>query len=428
MNYLRYINSVSMARKPSPIRKLTDILFSSPPSMISLAGGMPNSGTFPFQECEIKTKDGISLKLGEGDMKTALQYCPTQGISPLVDWLKSLQRMIHAPPVWENGNEANFDVIVTSGSQDGLCKAMEMMLTKGDKVLMDTPAYPGTLAILKPLGTNILAVKSDHDGMIPESLEGILAQWSPDDAHDPSSDIPKVLIVIPNANNPSGATLPLERRERIYAIAQKYNLLIIEDDPYFYLQFSKPYTPSLLSMDVDGRVLRSDSFSKILSSGLRVGFLTGPKPLLQRLTLHMQVSVMHCSSMSQMMILAFLRQHGQDGFLAHVDQVTDFYRSQKNKAIAAANAHLQGVAEWAEPKGGMFLWIKVPGIPDTKAMIEEKAKAKEVLLVPGCAFEVDENAPSQYLRAAFSVATGEQIDIAFQRLRILIEEEIACQS
>jgi len=428
MNYLRYLNSVSLARKPSPIRKLTEILASSPPSMISLAGGMPNSTTFPFQECEIKTKDGASLKLGESDMKVALQYCPTQGLGPLIQWLKSLQRMVHAPPAWENGNEAHFDVVVTSGSQDGLCKAMEMMLSKGDKVLMDTPAYPGTLAILKPMGTNILAVKSDHDGMIPESLEEILSQWSPDDANDPDSDIPKVLVVIPNASNPSGSTLPLERRKRIYALAQKYNLLIIEDDPYFYLQFSKPYTPSFMSMDVDGRVLRSDSFSKILSSGLRVGFLTGPKPLLQRLTLHMQVSVMHCSSMSQMMVLAFLRHRGHDGFLQHVDLVTDFYRSQKNLAAAAAKTHLLGVAEWSEPKGGMFLWIKVPGIADTKAMIEEKAMAKEVLLVPGCAFEVDETAPSQYLRAAFSVATGEQIDVAFQRLRILIEEEIACQN
>jgi len=428
MNYLRYLNSVALARKPSPIRKLTEILAKSPPTMISLAGGMPNAATFPFQECEIKTKDGSLLKIGEQDMKVALQYCPTQGLSSLIEWLKDLQMMIHAPPLWTTENPTHLDVIVTSGSQDGLCKAMEMMLSKGDKVLMDTPAYPGTLAILKPLGTNILAVKSDRDGMIPESLEEILSQWSPEDANDPSSDIPKVLVVIPNASNPTGATLPLERRKRIYAIAKTYNLLIIEDDPYFYLQFSKPYTPSFMSMDVDGRVLRSDSFSKIVSSGLRVGFLTGPKPLLERLTLHMQVSVMHCSAMSQMMILSFLRHHGHAGFLQHVDRVTDFYRSQKEKAVTAANEHLQGVAEWAEPKGGMFLWIKVPGIADTKSMIEEKALVKEVMLVPGCAFEVDEAAPSQYLRAAFSVATGEQIDVAFQRLRILIDEEIQAQS
>jgi len=263
--------------------------------------------------------------------------------------------------------------------------------------------------------------------MNPESLEEILSQWSPEDAENPHSDIPKVLIVIPNASNPSGSTLPLERRKKIYAIAQKYYLLIVEDDPYFYLQFSKPYLPSFLSMDVDGRVLRSDSFSKILSSGLRVGFLTGPKALLQRLTLHMQVSVMHCSAMSQMMILSFLRQHGHHGFLQHVDRVTDFYRSQRDLAVAAAQAHLQGLAEWSEPKGGMFLWIRVPGLTDTKAMIEEKAMAKEVLLVPGCVFEVNEVAPSQHLRAAFSVATGQQIDVAFQRLKLLIQEELKSQ-
>jgi len=151
INYLRYLNPISLARKPSPIRKLTEILASSPPSMISLAGGMPNAATFPFEECEIKTKDGNVLKLGENDMKVALQYCPTQGLGPLIEWLKELQKTIHDPPHWKSGavNQAELDVIVTSGSQDGLCKAMEMMLSKGDKVLMDTPAYPGTLAILR---------------------------------------------------------------------------------------------------------------------------------------------------------------------------------------------------------------------------------------------------------------------------------------
>jgi len=428
MNYLRYLNSVSMSRKPSPLRKLAELLDKSPPTMISLAEGRPNAATFPFLECEINTKDGNILKIGEQDMEVALQYGPTPGQGPLRDWLKELQMMIHAPPLWSNQHLTEFDVIVTAGSQDGLCKAMEMMLSKGDKVLMDSPAYPGTLAILRPLGANILAVKSDQDGMIPESLEEILSPWSPEDVNDPSSDIPKVLVVIPNASNPTGATIPLERRKRIYAIAQTYNLLIVEDDPYFYLQFSKPYAPSFMSMDVDGRVLRSDSFSKILSSGLRAGFLTGPKPLIERLTLHMQVSSVHCSAMSQMMILSYLHHQGHAGFLQHVDHVTDFYRSQKEKAVAAANKHLQGVAEWTEPKGGMFLWIRVPGISDTKLMIEEKALAKEVMLVPGCVFEVDEAAPSQYLRAAFSVATEEQIDVAFRRLRILIEEEIKSPS
>jgi len=429
MNYMRYFNQVTLSRKPSPIRKLTELLARSPPSMISLAGGMPNVETFPFAECDIKLRDGSSIYLGEKDMRVALQYCPTPGLSPLVDWLKQLQSRMHKPPLWSSlSHDATpLDVIVTSGSQDGLCKALEMLITPGDNILMDLPGYPGTLAVLNPLGANILGIESDHDGMVPESLLCALSKWDPEDANDANSDIPKVLIVIPNASNPAGATLTLERRKQIYAIAQKYNLLIIEDDPYFYLQFSKPYTPSFMSMDVDGRVLRSDSFSKILSSGVRLGFLTGPRPLLQRINLHMQVSVMHAAGMSQMMVLSFLQKIGIDGFLNHVDQVAEFYRTQKDAAMHSANQHLSGVAEWSEPKGGMFLWIKVPELTDTRAMIEEKALEKDIMLVPGCAFEACEDAPSQYLRAAFSVATPPEIDVAFQRLRILIEEEIYAQ-
>ncbi|MBR7784345.1 aminotransferase class I/II-fold pyridoxal phosphate-dependent enzyme, partial [Undibacterium luofuense] len=162
------------------------------------------------------------------------------------------------------------------------------------------------------------------------------------------------------------------RKKEIYELARKYDFLIIEDDPYYFLQFTKPWEPTFLSMDVDGRVIRADSLSKVISSGLRVGFITGPKSLIQRIVLHTQISSLHPCTLSQLMISELLYQWGEEGFLAHVDRAIDFYKNQRDFILAAADKWLRGLAEWHVPKAGMFLWIKVNGISDAKKLIEEK--------------------------------------------------------
>lgn len=177
-------------------------------------------------------------------------------------------------------------------------------------------------------------------------------------------------------------------------------------------------------MDVDGRVIRADTFSKTLSSGLRVGFMTGPKTLIERIVLHTQVTSLHACTLSQLMILQLLHQWGEEGFLAHVDRTIDFYKNQRDSIVAAADKWLHGLAEWHVPKAGMFLWIKVKGIPDTKRLIEEKAIEREVLFVPGNGFFIDSSAPTSFFRASFSLATPAQMDTAFQRLAQLIKESL----
>ncbi|XP_047573352.1 kynurenine/alpha-aminoadipate aminotransferase, mitochondrial isoform X4 [Lutra lutra] len=212
----------------------------------------------------------------------------------------------------------------------------------------------------------------------------------------------------------------------LQALARKYDFLIIEDDPYYFLQFTKfkPRAPTFLSMDVDGRVIRTDSFSKVLSSGLRIGFITGPKSLIERVVFHTQVSTMHPSTLTQLLISQLLHQWGEEGFLAHVDRVADFYKNQKDAIVAAANKWLSGLAEWNVPTAGMFLWIKIKGISDVKQLIEEKAIKKEILMLPGNVFYVDSSAPSPYFRASFSSASPEEMDVAFQRLAQLIKESL----
>ncbi|XP_016091600.1 kynurenine/alpha-aminoadipate aminotransferase, mitochondrial [Sinocyclocheilus grahami] len=421
MNYARFLTAVSVARKPSPIRILTELQQRSPPSLISLAGGAPNPNTFPFQSASIKVKGGEALVMDEPLMKRALQYSGSYGIPELLSWMKDLQKSLHNPPTAGYSPErGQMEMCVTTGSQEGLCKIFEMLVNSGDNVLLDAPTYSGTLAALQPLGCNLINVASDQHGMIPADLRNILERWDPADTQKPGSSVPRVLYTIPNGGNPTGASMTSERKQEVYELARKYDFLIIEDDPYYFLQFQKPWAPTFLSMDVDSRVLRTDSFSKILSSGLRIGFVTGPKPLVERVVLHIQASTMHTSTFTQLMVSQLLHNWGPDGFLKHIDG---------NKLIYSLDGFLSfspvcfvDVAEWHPPMAGMFLWIKLKGIKDTQQLIMERALEKEVLLVPGGVFNINSSDPCPYVRAAFSLSTPQQIDEAFRRLADLIKD------
>uniref|UniRef100_A0A8C1YC54 Kynurenine/alpha-aminoadipate aminotransferase, mitochondrial n=1 Tax=Cyprinus carpio TaxID=7962 RepID=A0A8C1YC54_CYPCA len=418
MNYARFLTAVSAARRPSPIRILTELQQRSPPSLISLAGGAPNPNTFPFLSASIKVSGGEVLVLDEPLMKRALQYSGSYGIPELLSWMKDLQKSLHNPPPASYSPErGQMEMCVTTGSQEGLCKIFEMLVSSGDNVLLDAPTYSGTLAALQPLGCNLINVASDHHGMIPADLKEILGRWDPADAQKPGSSVPRVLYTIPNGGNPTGASMTYERKQEVYELARKYDFLIIEDDPYYFLQFQKPWAPTFLSMDVDGRVLRMDSFSKILSSGLRIGFVTGPKPLVDRVVLHIQASTMHTSTFTQLMVSQLLHNWGPGGFLKHIDGNKLIYISDGFSPVCFVD-----VAEWHPPMAGMFLWIKLKGIKDTQQLIMKKALEKEVLLVPGGVFNINSSDPCPYVRAAFSLSTPQQIDEAFRRLADLIKE------
>ena len=266
---------ICAARKPSIIRELTKVLATAPKEMIPLSGGFPNSATFPFKKITVETTSDTQLTLEGSKLQSALQYLPTPGFPPLVKWLKELQENTHSPPI-------NTDLVVTSGSQDGLCKAIEMLMEPGSPVVVEEFIYAGTLTIMNPYRPEYLIVESDSSGMIPESLKSTLAN---------STAKPKVLYINPTGANPTGTVLTADRRKEIYNIASEHEMLILEDDPYYFLQYLPDRPPSFLSMDSEGRVIRFDSFSKVLSSGVRLGFVTGPPPLIERINLHMQVSI-----------------------------------------------------------------------------------------------------------------------------------------
>jgi kynurenine/2-aminoadipate aminotransferase len=389
--------------------------------MISLGTGTPNPSCFPFESVTIRTKDGHTLDIRDQELSTALGYTDSPGLPCLIDWLLAFQKRLHDPPYARDQPHLN-QLIVVPGSEDGQCKILEMILEPGDPVLISEPAYPGALSALRPLGVQFLPVEMDKDGVRAESLEKFLREYS-----HPSKiqKRPKIFIVQPNHCNPTSVLTGLERRKQIYRLACQYDILLIEDDPYYFLTFGNlgSLPPSFLSMDTEGRVLRLDSFSKVVSGGLRVGTLSGPRPLVERVMMHVACSSLHASTFSQMMVFRFLNEFGQDGFLKHAKSVAEFYENQCHTMLKAAERHLTGIAEWNRPSGGMFLWIRLLEVKDTRRMIVEKGLEKMVMLTPGCYFMCDESKETSYLRASFSWASEEQMNEGFRRLAEMIKEE-----
>lgn len=414
-DYEPFLSVTSKRRQPSPIRSLQPLL--ELPGMISLGGGMPNTSFFPIKGVDVHLTDGTTLPIQGVDMNAALQYSSSYGVTEFVEWLKDYQTREHHPPY---ASRKDWHVCVTNGSSDANAKAFEMLIDPDDYVLVENPTYSGSLAGLRPLGCRLVGVETDHSGLSPTHLRSLLDSWPVDRPK------PKVLYVIPTGQNPSGATLPEERRREIYGIAQQHNLIILEDDPYFHLQLDKQQDDeplkSFLSMDVDGRVVRFDSFSKIISSGFRIGWATGPAPLIERIQLHQQASTLHVSGLSQVVLLTLLKNWGEEGFKRHIAMVQEGYRQRRDLFCKLAEKHLTGLAEWHPPSAGMFVWFKALGVRSTEKMIKERALAQKVLLVPGVAFTPN-GEESSFVRASFSTASPDDMDEALRRFAALLHEE-----
>lgn len=425
--YDNYLTLTSQRRQPSPIRRLQPLV--SLPGMISLGGGLPNPKLFPITSLTfgLKTPSGqeLLINLSDSELKEALQYSPTSGLPRLCQQLLDLQKREHGWKVNDNPQEQDrtATLMITVGSQDAFCKAIEMLIEPDGKdiVFLEDPTYSGALSFLQPYGAKLVPIPTDQDGLIPSQLQLALER-------EIQHSIPngrrrrRVLYTIPTAQNPSGATLSQSRRQEIYQLAQLYDLIILEDDPYWFLHpHRQQQFQSFLSMDEDGRVLRFDSISKVISSGLRIGFVTGPSALVEKLNFHVQATNLHNSGVSQAIVQKVLEAWGHEGFHMHCQQVAEFYSQRRTAMVQAAHQHLQGLAEWSIPDAGMFLWIRIPHVVDTKTWIEEKAAQSNILLVPGQSFR-PLNQVSNYVRASFSTASDEEMNLAMQRLAHLIRE------
>jgi len=379
---------------------------------------MPNDLTFPLAGMTLTLsgpEEGTTLEIG--NMSEMLQYCSSAGIPALIKMLKDFQEHFHNPPRAASGE--NSDIFVSTGSMDSVTKTLECIMETEDTLLMEEAVFSGTLSFLRAWGSTSMPVKTDDHGLVPSALEQVLDEW---DVTHPGKPKPKAIYLIPSGSNPTGVTLALDRRQEIYRICCKHDLLILEDDPYYFLQFAEERVPSFYSMDEEARVVRFDSFSKILSSGLRIGFMTGPKELVERCELHQQVTEVNTSCFSQSVVMALLNHWGYEGLEDHFSRVVAFYRNQRDALIQSAERHLNGLCSWSVPDAGMFMWLKIDCVESVREFTKELVHEKDVLVVAGHFFSpIDDDLPA--VRLSYSLASPEQMDEAMERMGRLLRSK-----
>ncbi|XP_033220045.1 kynurenine/alpha-aminoadipate aminotransferase, mitochondrial-like [Belonocnema kinseyi] len=415
LDYAEFKTEVAKRRRSAPTRELTKIAFSTPHSVISLAEGMPNEETFPFAEITVKLKDGAEFTLEGEELGAALQYLPSQGFPPLLEAIREFQRRAHAPPLWESR-----DVVIVAGGQDGLSKSLEAIIGYGDPILVQDPFYPGAEVVIAPHEAELIPIRQDDEGVDPECLREILRTREAS-----RKKMPKLMYINATGANPTGTVMPLERRKEIYRIACDYNFLILDDDPYHFMYFTEEAPKSFLSLDTEGRVIRLDSFSKVLSSGLRIGVITAPAPLVASVELHMQSSHLHATTLSQVILYKLLKIWGYERLMDHFRSIRSIYKERRDAMVVFAEKHLRGLADFSQPSAGFFLWIQVRGVSDTWKMVMQRGVTHGVLLAPGAAFMADPSKPCNAIRASFAKASYKEMNLALERLALLIKEELA---
>ncbi|KAF8554447.1 PLP-dependent transferase [Imleria badia] len=424
--YQYFLSDAAKERKPSPIRGLYPL--EKKPGVISLLAGKPNDAMFPFESLSFTITDpshssqSIPISITGTDLAAGLQYGPTAGLPRLNEWFVGLQELAHGRKPSEG-----WRLTIGNGSQDVICKAINAIMNPGDPILIEAPVYAGVLPILSSLHCELVEVATDENGVCSSDLRSILETWP---AGRPK---PKAFYTVPYGCNPTGMTATIERRREVLQLAREYNFLILEDDPYYYLYFGKDVRPpSYFKLELEtpevGRVVRFDSFSKILSAGMRMGFASGPNPIIDVMDLHTSFANLQGSSLVQAITLALVEKWGYDGFFTHTEAVAEFYREKRDTFEKALQTHLGDLAEWKTPEAGMFFWFKllINANPhdegDSKELIQTKAYENGVLALPGTVF-LPNGRKTAYVRAAFSLSTEEQVNEALRRLKEVLDLE-----
>ncbi|KAJ1959968.1 hypothetical protein IWQ62_004406 [Dispira parvispora] len=462
-------------RTQTPIKSLYKHFFL--PGMLTLAAGLPHPSTFAFEDLQVtvpvpghvtadnhhksssKAKLSVPFFPAPGAdpsqasiaLVKSLQYGTTRGIQAFQDFAREHTQEIHAPPY------ADWDVIGTTGNTDALSKAIGLIGSPGDSMLVDEWTYPAAVDTAQSHGVKLAPVPMDHDGMDPTALDALLSDWAR--AH-PNSPKPKMMYLVPTGQNPTGVTMSLPRRRAIYQLAQKHNLIIFEDDPYYYMQYaayqspekraaegevSQPglsgLMPSFLSMDVDGRVIRMDSFSKILAPGTRTGWITASTQFIPYIEYHNETTCQQPSGFSQAIITELLTNvWGHDGWAWYLKNLQLEYYERRNLFIDVVEKHLKGLAEYVIPDAGMFLWLRallpqnaadesLPGSQSTKPIMEQMLEAfieARVMVIPGYLFagQLDRTARARepYFRTAFSTTDPKDFEPAVQRVAKVLRQ------
>lgn len=350
--------------------------------VISFAGGLPAPESFPVEAMRL-----ASDRVYRTNGRSALQYGPSSGFLPLREKLAQRHRS-------QGISCTAGSFLIVSGSQQGLDLAGKVFLEPGDLVVCENPTYLAALTVFRSYECGILPIATDEEGMVPEDLEQKLA----------SNPQAKLMYLIPTFQNPTGRTWSLSRRKSILAIAEKYGLPILEDNPYGDLRYEGEALPSLKSMDTTGIVTYMGSFSKVLSPGIRLGWLMASRELIEKYESAKECTDLQASTISQMVVDAYLEDNDLDD---NIRRLNSLYRGRRDLMLSLLASQFPSEAAWTHPYGGLFLWVTLPEAIDTAALLPTMVENR-VAYIPGQSFFANQEVRS-CLRLNFSNASEEQI-------------------
>lgn len=447
--------------------------FLSTPGLISLGGGLPSSEYFPFEELSVKVpvvghfseqetrESGVVITAGKHDLAndksifdiaTAFNYGQGSGSAQLLRFITEHTELVHSPPY------EDWRCTMSIGSTSGLDMALRMLSRPGDVMLSEAYTFSAAVETARPLGIRIAGIPIDAEGLLPEAMDEVLSNW---DISAQGSRKPHLLYTVPTGQNPTGATQSKDRREALYSVCQKHDIYIIEDEPYYFLQM-QPYTgpnscpapnptthaeflkslvPSYLSMDVDGRVMRLDSFSKVISPGSRVGWITASEQVIKNYSKYADVSTQNPAGMSQLILFKLLDEHwGHAGYLDWLLHIRAQYTLRRDVILQACDKYLpKEIVSWNPPMAGMFHWMQVdfkqhPDYPAKSVeTIEEEIFMRVIdhgaLVMRGSWFYANNEDvhDTLFFRATYAAAPAEKIDEGIRRFGEAIRAEFGLE-
>ena len=386
------------AMNPSAIREILKI--TERPGILNFAGGLPSPETFPVDAM----RAACARVLAEGSpvARPSLQYAASEGLPELRQWVAAeLGR--------QGARVAPEQVLITTGSQQGLDLLAKTLLDAGSRVLVETPTYLGALQAFAPMQPRFDSVTSDEGGITAQGLREKLQ----------NEERPRFVYLLPNFQNPSGRMQDEARRQQLIAVCREHGLPIVEDNPYGELWYDAPPPAPLLARWPEG-VLYLGSFSKILAPGLRLGYVIAPRELYPKLLQAKQAADLHTPGFNQRVVAEVIR----DGFLdRHVPTIRARYKVQRDAMLAALARELGPTgAEWTRPRGGMFIWLRLPAGLDAQALLPAAVDAG-MAFVPGAPFFAGQPDPCT-LRLSFVTSTPEQIDAGMAALGRVVRQAI----
>ena len=371
------------------------------PEVISLAGGLPDTSTFPPSSFAAQM-----TRIAQESSAEALQYGPTEGFGRTKECIRRVMAAEGMAPDPE-------DIIVTTGGQQAIDLVTKTLIDPGDPVICEAPTYPGAVPVFCSYQADTIQVPVDQDGMRIDLLESTLAEL------DRQGRRPKFIYTVPSFQNPSGVTLSAERGRRLVEIAREREILIVEDNPYGLLRYEGDPLDPLYKLDGGDYVIYLGTFSKILSPGIRLGWAVAPPPVMEKIVLGKQATDLCTSTLTQYFVAEYFEAERWQEYVA---SLVEIYRRRRDAMVDALERHFPRSASWSVPAGGLFLWATLPPYIDTTDLLA-RALRENVAFVPGAAAFVDGGASSS-MRLNFSGSSEEEIVEGVRRIGEVTAEQV----